>query len=220
MGGRRIINAGDGIDQTDYVTKRQLVAASIGSAVANAVDAIRSLVVSGIARFLSTVFVTTIDDACVVFTKAGGELAGDNVKLSWRYTNDALRLGASVNLRWHHGAELRSATAGVLELSGEDHDVSNNFIRIAFGLDDTSHPALQRNGTGLEIRRAGGGVLTDLGAKAITADNFIATGRQLYNETIGGTRRTFDSTTVTLSQLAEVVGTMIEDLDAIGLMDT
>lgn len=239
LSGKRMINAGDAVDQTDYVTLRQLAARAVSSAA----DQLRTLVVTGVARFLSTVFVTTIDDASIVFTKTSGQLAGDNEKLSWRYSNDSLRLGASVNVRWHHLAELRSPATGVLELSGEDHDVSNSFARIAFGLDNSSHPALVRNGDGFDIRVAGAaGALSDLTLDTltattvnagnipatgsdptfgdVTADKFIATGRQTYNETIGGNRRTFDSTTVTLPELAEVVGTMIRDLDAIGLMDT
>jgi hypothetical protein len=178
-----------------------------------------------------------------VFVDASGHLTGDVDNLSWRYTNSSLRLGAGVNIRWHHLAELRSPATGVLECSGEDHDVSNQFDRIALGLDDSSHPALRRNGVGLEARKGGaGGALTTFACSTLTATtvnadtsgttasyttvnattvnatNFNRTGAAAYTASNVTTDRVYDADATTLDEIADVLGTLLADLHTYGIV--
>jgi hypothetical protein len=122
-----------------------------------------------------TKLLASLDDAGVVFAKPG-TLATDVDNFSWRYSNNSLRYGADISVRWHHRAELRSPDTGVLELSGEDHDVSNRFARLVLGLDDGSGIALVRNGTTLEIRYGGPGVLSNMAASQIAGESFVING--------------------------------------------
>jgi hypothetical protein len=174
--GSRTINAGDAVDSSDYVTLGQLRRLISDTRFGDDL-VLNSLTVNGTATLEASVFIAQLQDAGIVFAKAGGELATDVDNLSWRYTNSSVRLGGSVDLRWHHGAELRSANPGVLEISGEDHDVSAALSRVALGLDDNAHPALVTNGGALDIRRGGpGGALTDLACATLTASNVTQAG--------------------------------------------
>lgn len=232
--GRRLMNAGPAVDDRDYVTKGEISSGGAGD-ITN--PTFQTLTVRGRARIGGALLNPALDDGGIVFAKVDGELATDVDELSYRYTNGSLRLGPTVNIRWHHFAEIRSGSTGVLELSGEDHNVSNAFARLAFGLDDASHPAIVVNGDGLDVRVGGGaGALSDLtvdnlfanniaasGSSPtfadVTADHFIATAPETYVPTTPGPRRTFNTATVTLPELAEVVATLINDLATLGLVN-
>ncbi len=253
MTGRRFINAGRAVQPQDFVTLAQLrtfLANEIAGSNGSLQDGeFRKLTVHSIARFLGVVFIPALEDAGIVFVKTGGELATDENTLSWKYTNSSLRFGPAVVVRWHHLAEMRSPSTGVLELTGEDHEATNSFVRISLGADSGSGVALTRNGTNLEVRISGGGVLANILCEIlnattvnattvnattgnfgnipatgsnptfgdVTADHFNKTSPQTYTP-VGSTLRTFDSSTVTLPQLGDVVRTLIQDLQAIGLL--
>lgn len=67
--------------------------------------------------------------------------------------------------------------------------------------------------TGADPSFSGTPVVTD-----ITADTFTASAPETYTDTNVTTTRTFDANTVTLPELADVVGTLIDDLRALGLV--
>lgn len=168
--GRRITNAGPAVSGDDYATLDDL-RQQIRAAVQQVEAAAPSATAASNTDFADAL--ALLEDAGVVFDNTGA-LATDVANFSWRYTNGSLRLGPAIDLRWHHGAELRSATAGVLEISGEDHDVSASLARIALGLDNNGRPALVPNPPGLDIRRGGpGGALTDLACATLSAGTSV-----------------------------------------------
>lgn len=162
--GRRILNAGPAVSGTDYVTLDDLRSAlrTVAAGITTTTPADTSFADA----------LALLEDAGVVFAKPGA-LATDVDNFSWRYSNGSLRYGADISVRWHHRAELRSPDTGVLELSGEDHDVSNAFARLVLGLDNGSGIALVRNGTTLEIRYGGPGVFSNLAASQIAGESFV-----------------------------------------------
>lgn len=160
--GKRVINAGDAVQQSDYVTKRQFDAATTTTAADGATGGVtvagefRDLLVHGLARFLGAVIVGDALDACVLFTEHG-TLSGDQDNLSWRYTSNTLRFGPATRLKWHHGAELKNNEPGgglvILELTGEDEGATSVCL-LAFGAVGAGAPGLKPNGATLEVRLA------------------------------------------------------------------
>jgi len=159
--GKRFVNTGDGIDPTDAASRRQVDAAKAAASGSSSLgETIRNLTVKGLLRVLGTLLVPGLDDAGIVYVKSNGEFATDPDALSFRYSNRSLRLADDGVLRWHHLVWLKAGgvpnVSSVFIIAGEDDDATAPLDRVAFGLDDASHPALHRNGTGLDLVQGGG----------------------------------------------------------------
>lgn len=161
--GKRVINAGDAVQQSDYVTKRQFDAATATGSTADEAAGgpgvsgeFRDLLVHHLARFLGEVVFVDALDACLLFTEHG-TLSGDQDNLSWRYTSNTLRFGPATRLKWHHGAELKNNEPGggivILELTGEDEGATSVCL-LAFGAVGAAAPGVKPNGATLEVRLA------------------------------------------------------------------
>ena len=169
--GRRITNAGDGIDQTDLVTVRQLAAQHADTDSSGDNLTLKTLTVKQRARILGALALPSLDDAGLVFVKSDGSLATDVDGLSYRYTNGALRLADDGMLRWHHLVWLKAGgtpnVSSVFIITGEDNNTTAPLARVVLGEDTSGHPALVPNGANLEVREAGGGGLSDLHVAAL-----------------------------------------------------
>jgi hypothetical protein len=159
--GKSVANIGDGISYGDAATRRQVDAAKRSGAGSGSLgDTVRNLTVKVLLRVLGTLMVPGLDDAGIVYVKSNGELATDPDAFSFRYTNGALRLGDGGAVRFHHLVWLKAGgvanVSSVFIIEGEDDDATAPLDRVAFGLDDASHPALHRNGTGLDLVQGGG----------------------------------------------------------------
>jgi hypothetical protein len=213
--GRRMINAGRGVDAADYVTKGQMEAQR-STALGDDLT-VRTLTVQQRARVLGNLDLPNLDDAAVLFIR-NGTVDADEAELSWRYTNKSLLLGQTVKLRWRHGIWLEQVTdpgvSVVFVISGEDDNTTTPLARVALGQDTNTSPALVVNGANLEVRKAGaGGALTEFSAKKFHPDT-----AQTYTATNVTTDRAFDANSTTLDEIADVVGTLLADLKTIGLV--
>lgn len=171
--GRRLINAGPAIAPTDYATLADVVQRVKATTASTAASTTTDQALTDLLALLQ--------DAGLVFAKPG-TLATDVDNLSWRYSNNSLRYGADVAVRWHHRAEQRSPDTGVLELSGEDRDVSNLFTRLSLGRDDGSGVALVRSGTTLEVHVSGpGGAFADVHAAGLFTTGMTVNGNAGVN---------------------------------------
>ena len=231
LGGRRFVNAGEAVDPTDLVTKRQLDQAATGASGAFSGDnlTVRNLIVRGIARFLGPIF-TILSDAGVVYVDAQGRLQSDPDNLSYRYTVGAVRLGLAIIFRWHHGIEFRS-TADVLSVTGENNDAGTAINRITIGPATTAAPALKRNGANLDVRLGDDSNYTDIEAATVTgaflralgssgcqADKFDLNGKQTYTPSNVTTLRTGDFSSLSAADVRSVLGTLIKDLQTASLL--
>lgn len=248
--GRRIINAGEATDATDYVTLGQAQKLTGASSEGSDTGIFSNLLVKLKSVLRGIVYIPKLQDAGIVFCKSGGELATDETKLSWRYSNDSLRLYNAAVLRWHHRIEIRCPSDTVMELSGEDYEVTQNFNRLALGKATSSYPALKRNGVELEVVKGDDSALTtcraarfDGGAAGSTAPAWVPNGstwdaskidgsgytsvqalkfvmsvQQTYTPTNVTTDRSYDANATTLDEVADVLGTLIADLQTAGLI--
>jgi hypothetical protein len=178
--GRRVINAGDGVQPTDYVTKEQLDRAAGPAATKNAV--FDSLVVRVLARILGTLYLPQFSDGskhhAILFVDATGAVAVQEdgaFALDLNLTDGLLELGYGLILRWFNQAGIGSAAVDVVNVT--DHLGASNLLRFVIGLDDATGISLTKNGSTLEIRVAGaGGALTDLTIRNLSAANVTPTG--------------------------------------------
>ena len=212
--GTRLMNAGDGVANADYVTLRQLLAlATTSDPHAAGDETFQNILVRGIARFLTSVVFRDDLDACVLFTEHG-ELTGDQDNLSWRYTTNTLRFGAETRVKWHHGIEFKNVESGgttFFEFTGEDQGVTSVGI-LVFGT-GAGAPALKPNGTTLEARLGNDSAYTDVKAKT-----FQPSTRETYTPSNVTPLRTGDFSALNAADVRSVLGTLITDLQAAGLL--
>jgi hypothetical protein len=216
--GRRLTNLGRGVESTDAVTRGQLEAVRRESTSASGDDlTVKTLEVTERLRVLGSVFIPLLEEAGIVFAKDGGELAADE-DWSYRFSNGDVRLATDKRFRWHHGVWLRCisipGTSCVLVIGGEDDDTTTPIVRIAIGIDDSSHPAIVRHGTGLKLMQGGGSATYS----EWTAAKYNAATPATYTVSNVSTDRSYDANATTTDELADVLGTLIADLRALGLV--
>ena len=91
---------------------------------------------------------------------------GHAFNADWIDTNGTFFLNSSAGLRINTKSFIRSSSSsGVIELQNE---LQNNFNRLVFGLVDSFHPSLKRNGAKLDVRLADDSANADLEARQIT----------------------------------------------------
>lgn len=214
--GRRFVGVGDAINPTDAATKRQVTESEAASGGLSA-ESFRNLTVKQRLRVLGSLLLPGLEDAGIVFVKSDGSLASDPDALSFRYSNGALRLADDGALRWHHLVWLKAGGTpnvnAVFIIMGEDDNATAPLLRVALGLDSAGHPALVPNAANLEIREAGGGALSELTAKKFNPDS-----PQTYVASNVTPDRTFDADVTDVDELADVLGSLIADLRAAGLV--
>jgi len=178
--GKRTINAGDAIDQTDYVTKRQLARLAEATTTSGANGEFTNLVVHLLARFEGTVFLPHFSDGtkhhAILFVDERGALAVNEdgaFALDLNLTDGLLEIGYGLKIKWFNQAGLDSPAAGIVRAFD---DLGTDLLRLVLGADDATGIALRKNGTTLEIRLGGGGVLTNLTCANLTASNVATSG--------------------------------------------
>jgi len=171
LNGRRLINGGDAILPTDYVTKRQLDAAGAADLPKNA--KFDNLVVRALARFLGTAYLPRFTDGtahyAILFVDATGAVAineDGEYALDLNLSTGQLELGYNLRVKWFGRSALGSPSDGVI--TALDAALSS-FSRLVLGPDSGGGIALQKNGTTLEIRVGGGGALTNLACADLAA---------------------------------------------------
>ena len=245
--GRRVINAGPAIAPNDYVTLDQAEQLAGGSPGDD--GNFTNLSVQQRSKLGGPVFVSTLQDAGIVFAKVGGVLSTDHDNFAWQYSNKSLRIDEAATIRWHHQIEMTSTT-GVLILSGEDSDVTNQFSRLVGGLADTSSPAWCRDSTVWEAKLGDASAYTAVraslfvGGAATTATpawipngddweaklgdaslfttvkalKFVMSVQTTYTPTNVTVDRSYDANATTLDEVADVLGSLIQDLQTAGLL--
>lgn len=174
LGGQRVINAGDAVQGTDYVTKRQVAALAPPPTPPDSID-VNDLTVRQRARILGKLYLPRLTDGSahhvILFVDANGAVSGVNDGGATFAFNDALsflELGFDMRIKWVAGlASIGSAIDGIINLLNHAGD---NFLRLVLGLDDGTGIAITKNGSTFELRIAGGGALTDLVIDDLTAD--------------------------------------------------
>lgn len=177
--GKRIINAGPAVDPLDYVTKHELDVAA-GPAASKDGD-FQKLVVHVLARFLGNVYLPRFSDGtkhhAILFVDSNGAVAINEdgaFALDLNLTDGLLELGYGLIVRWFNQAGIGSPAVDVVNVT--DHLGATNILRLVIGLDDATGISLTKNGSTLEIRLGGGGALTDLVCKTLTANNITPNG--------------------------------------------
>jgi hypothetical protein len=189
--GKRIINAGPAINPLDYVTKQQLDVAA-GPAASQDGD-FQTLVVHVLARILGNLYLPRFSDGtkhhAILFVDSNGAVAvqeDDAQALDLNITDSLLELGYGLIVRWFNQAGIGSPAVDVVNVT--DHLGATSILRFVLGLDDASGISLTKNGSTLEIRLGGGGALTDLVVKTLTANNITPNGgNATFNTVVVGT---------------------------------
>lgn len=139
------------------------------------------------------------------------------------------RINGNYAFKWSSKSQIFSPLNGNIKLS---NSTDNDFGLLQFGGTTSSYPALKRNGTGIDFRLA-----DDSAYAPITVNSANVAGdlnhdgsnvgffgvapvarASAYTPTNVTPDRAFDADTVAVAELADVVGTLIADLQAYGLL--
>jgi hypothetical protein len=234
--GRRLINAGDAVDTTDYVTKRQLDAKAEAN-IGDNLD-VRRLTVRELALVLGTVLMPRftdgtkhfallfVDNSGKVNINEDGEFALD---LNLDPTEGWLELGYNLKIKWFSGPSIGSPADAIVVL--RDH-AGTSFNRLSFGGTTASFPAWQRSGAEFIARLADDSAnakinvakidsdqkIRVLGSDGFQGDKFVVNSAPAYTITNVTTDRAYDANATTLDELADVLGTLLSDLHNAGIV--
>ena len=210
LSGRRIRNAGISIDPFDYVTRYEVD--QLRGQSGAVLDSITTQVlrVLGTARFSGPVILSAFAEGAIPFFAAGGVLKSDAANLYWDDVNNRLVLGADAVCMWDGRTRMLSPVDGDLVLRDKT-DLLFNMLK--FGGTTSSYPALKRSGAGFQVRLA-----DDSAYGGITALNFYKANASAYSISNVTTDRTYDANATTLDEVADVLGTVIADLQSVGLV--
>lgn len=170
--GKRVINAGDGIQAGDYATKSQVDA--VTQAVVSQTPTFLSLTVKGLVQFLGALDLPSLTDGsnhhAILFVNAGGVVTGSEDGAATFTFNDVtqeLELGYAMAIHWLSLAKILTDTStdGLIILT---NNAGTGWTRLVLGTDDANGIALVKNGTTLEIRQGGAaGAFTAISASNI-----------------------------------------------------
>lgn len=158
--GTRLMNAGDSVGPSDYVTQRELTAALADASADTSGSSTDQETFRSTVTFLGIVRFPAFSDGsahhCILFVDENGDLAVDEDHLSFNQSANIVNVGFATLIEWFHQANISSPAANVVAVN-HAADIAGPFLRFVLGPDDATGIALVKNGTQLEIRQAGGG---------------------------------------------------------------
>jgi hypothetical protein len=214
--GRRVINAGDAIESTDYVTKRQLET-HLGAGAQGNGDFV-NITVHALARILGTLLMPGLTDGSkhhgLLYVDEAGQVTINEdgaFALDLNLVDGYLELGYDLIVKFFSRAGIGSPTDSVITL--RDH-AGTGFNGLILGpSQSSSFPGLFPNGSTLEVKKGDGGSFT-----IIRADKFQWMSSPNYTHSNVTTLRGGDFSTLNASDVRSVLGSLIEDLIAVGIL--
>lgn len=146
---------------------------------------------------------------------AGFDLINNATGIAWKVVNVGNGPGGSALGFRSSGSQQVWVTQNSNFLLGASTQPTTGTMTLVFG-DGTIPATMASNTAGIYANDVGGTVNIFGINEAGESTRLTYPAPQTYTEVTAGALRTFDSTTVTLPQLADVVGTMIADLRARG----
>jgi hypothetical protein len=167
-----------------------------------------------------------------VATTIQSKLADDSALADFQAANifgSSIRAGGSSMFYWNGRSEITSPADGDVLLTDA---AGTSFGLLAFGGITSSYPAIKRNGAGVDVVTA-----DDLGYANLAVEDIDINGAlnhdgstvgfygttpvvqsAAYTPTNVSTDRSYDANSTTVSELADVLGTLIADLQATGII--
>lgn len=221
--GRRVVNAGQSEGNADYVTRAELLRQA-GAAVASASDGtFDTVIVRRLLQILGTVLLPHFTDGTkhhvILFVDETGALASNEdgaFALDLNLTDGHLELGYDLIVKWFNRSGLGSPSDGTITCRNH---LGTGFTMFVLGPTLTAaFPGLKRDGAGIRLRVGDDSADAAFRALSVTADQFLATSPQTYAASNVTTDRTYNANATTVDELADVLGTLLQDLRALRLI--